>query len=100
MKNFFENKDNILDKVMTVHIRDHSFAKRESVKAKINEIISFYALFFTQNSMEKAQKQLENKQYEMRRKDALLISFFCGSIAIILLMVFILLSIPDVSLNL
>jgi len=32
---------------MTIHIRSHSFAKRDSVKAKINEIIEFYALFFT-----------------------------------------------------
>jgi hypothetical protein len=35
----------------------------------------------------------------MRRKDALLISFFCGSIAIIILMIFILLFIPDEALN-
>jgi hypothetical protein len=42
---------------------------------------------------------LENHNYEVRRKDAILISFFCGTITIIILMFIVLLSIPDSALE-
>ena len=42
-------------------------------------------------------KELESKadNITMRRKDAILISFFCGAITIIIFMIITLLSIPD-----
>lgn len=42
---------------------------------------------------------LENHNYEVRRKDAILISFFCGTITIITFMFIVLISIPDSALE-
>lgn len=54
MKNFFLCKDNILDKKMKVLIKSYSFSDRKCVKQMINEIVDFYAVFFTSNNLEKA----------------------------------------------
>lgn len=61
--------------------------------------MNFYAEHFMQANIKKAEEQLENHNYEVRRKDAILISFFCGTITIITFMFFVLLSIPDSTLE-
>ncbi len=62
---------------------------------KAGDIVKFYADHLTKNDVKEAEKQLENHNYEVRRKDAILISFFCGTISIITFMFIVLLSIPD-----
>jgi hypothetical protein len=69
------------------------------VSHKCGEIIQFYAEHFTKNDKVKAERQLDNHNYEVRRKDAILISFFCGTISIIIFMFIVLLSIPDSALD-
>ncbi len=51
MKNFFLCKDNILDKKMKVLIKSYTFSDRKCVKQKINEIVDFYAVFFSKNDI-------------------------------------------------
>lgn len=99
MKTFFVLKDNILDKKLTNLINSHTFCNRKCVTDKIAELTQFYAANFCKNDIKKAEKQLENQNYEMRRKDALLISFFCGTITVIIFMFIALLSIPDSTLD-
>ena len=103
MKTFFQIKDNILDKRLTQYIKSQQFVEnRKSVSDKVNELVDFYACHFTRkNDRQRALKELESKaeNLEMRRKDTVLISFFCGAVTIILLMLVTLLSIPDHSLQ-
>lgn len=46
-----------------------------------------------------AERQITVDKHEMRRKDALVIAFFCGAITIIVFMIITLLSIPDSALE-
>lgn len=103
MKTFFQIKDNILDKRLTQYIKSQSFVEnRKSVSDKVNDLVDFYACHFIhKKNRQKALKELESKadNLEMRRKDTELISFFCGAVTIILLMLITLLSIPDRTLH-
>lgn len=92
-------KDNVLDKKLSIVINSQSFANRKQITNKVSEIVHFYAEHFTKNNIDKAEKLLENHNYEVRRKDAILISFFCGTITIIVFMFIVLLSIPDSALE-
>ena len=56
-------------------------------------------MFFTKNNLKKAHQKLEDQNYEIRRKDALFMSFFCGTITITTVMFVFILSIPDSMLN-
>lgn len=89
----------MLDKKLSIVINSQTFANRKQVANKVAEIIKFYGEFFTKGSVQKAEQQLENHNYEVRRKDAILISFFCGTITIISFMFIVLLSIPDSALE-
>ena len=99
MKTFFLIKDNVLDKKLSQHINSQTFANRKCINNKIADLTKFYAANFTKNDTQKAEKMLENQNYEMRRKDAILISFFCGTITIIVFMFVVLLSLPDTALE-
>eukprot|EP00347_Sterkiella_histriomuscorum_P000531 403375494 len=94
-KNYFCLKDNIIDKKMTNLIKSYSFADKKLVFNLVNDLIGFYAQYFTKNDVLKSKKQLECHNYEMRRKDALVMSFFCGTLSMIIVMLIALLSIPD-----
>ena len=95
MKNFFYVKDNILDKKMKVLIKSYAFANRACIADRLDEIQKFYALYFTKNDINKAKRQLESHENTMRRKDVMLMSFFAGSLLMIMFMFAALLSIPD-----
>ena len=99
MKTFFQLKDNVLDKKLSIVIDSQTFTNRKQITSKVSEIIRFYAEHFTNNKLETAKQTLENHNYEVRRKDSLLISFFCGTITIITFMFIVLLSIPDTALD-
>ena len=87
-------KDNVLDKKLTIVVNSQTFSNRKQVSRKVSEIVHFYAEHFTKRNVQVAEKMLENHNYEVRRKDAILISFFCGTITIIIFMFFVLLSLP------
>ena len=55
MKNFFFVKDNILDKKMKVMIKSYEFTgNRKNLADKMDEIISLYAFYFTDDDLDKA----------------------------------------------
>ena len=55
MKNFFFMKDNILDKKMKVMITSYEFsANRKCIADRLDEILKFYALYFTKNDIASA----------------------------------------------
>jgi|LauGreDrversion4_2_1035121.scaffolds.fasta_scaffold115743_2 hypothetical protein len=95
MKTYFHLKDNVLDKKLAIVINSQTFTNHKQVAYKTGEIVRFYAEHFTKNKISEAEEQLENHNYEVRQKDAILISFFCGTISIIAFMFIVLLSIPD-----
>lgn len=47
MKNYFVVKDNIMDKQFEGLVRRFSFADRKLVFNMVNDLISFYAFYFT-----------------------------------------------------
>ena len=85
MKTYFHLKDNVLDKKLAIVINSQTFTNHKQVAYKTGEIVRFYAEHFTKNKISEAEEQLENHNYEVRQKDAILISFFCGTISIIAL---------------
>jgi len=99
MKTYFHLKDNVLDKKLAIVINSQTFTNHKQVSHKAGDIIKFYAEHFTKNNLKESENQLENHNYEVRRKDAILISFFCGTISIITFMFIVLLSIPDSALE-
>ena len=103
MKTFFVLKDNIIDKRIHKLMKEQAFiGQRKQIFTKIQEIVGFYSENFTKNNKKEGERQLlenETDQHEMRRKDAILIAFFCGTITIIIFMIVTLLSIPDSALE-
>ena len=99
MKTYFQLKDNVLDKKLSIVVNSQAFANRKQVSNKVQEVVRFFAENFTKGKVEEAERQLENHNYEVRRKDAILISYFCGTITIMFLMFLVLLSIPDSALE-
>ena len=96
MKNFFFMKDNILDKKMKVLITSYEFsANRKCIADRSDEILKFYALYFTKNDIASAKSQLESHEQNLRRKDVILMSFFGGSLTMIIFMFVALICIPD-----
>ena len=50
MKTFFQLKDNVLDKKLSIVINSQTFANRKQVSKKVGEIIHFYAENFTKGN--------------------------------------------------
>jgi hypothetical protein len=66
MKTYFQLKDNVLDKKLTIVINSQTFTNSKQVSHKTGEIIRFYAEHFTKNKIDEAEKQLDNHNYEVR----------------------------------
>jgi len=77
-KTFFILKDNVISHKMLIYVEKKELVKRQKVLALKLRIIDFYAQHFTKGSTKKAQQVLEGHHTEVRRKDALLMTFFCG----------------------
>ena len=95
MKNFFHMKDNIIDKKLTELIDRQQFASRKLVNDQINELIDFFALHFADGSKDVAHDLLDKHNAPMRKKDAMLISYFAGILTIILFSLIILIIMPQ-----
>jgi len=85
VKEHFELKDNVIDKNLTAFIKSKEFANRAKLHYAIDDMFTFFAEHFTGNNKAKSKKMLESVGAEMRRKDAILISFFGGASAIMVL---------------
>ena len=84
MKSYFLIKDNVLDKKLSQYVDDKSFSSKKNIKTIINEIIQSFADRFTESNFNKAKQQLEKRKYAMRSRDIGLMSFFAGTILILL----------------
>lgn len=84
-KEHFEIKDNVIDKNLNLFIKSKEFANRQNLHYFIDDMFTFFAEHFTANNKAKSKQLLENHGGEMRRKDAMLISFFSGA-SIIMIM--------------
>lgn len=56
MKTFFQLKDNVLDKKLSIVINSQTFANRKQVANKVGEIVKFYGEHFTKGSIQKAEE--------------------------------------------
>jgi hypothetical protein len=70
------------------------FSKRRLTNSLIKELIQDYAFHFANGDVDKAQDVLESHQSSMRKKDAVLISFFCGLLTMIIFTTAILMFLP------
>jgi hypothetical protein len=85
MKAYFVIEDNVIDKQIQKYIDDQTFTSKKNVKNIIEQIIECYAENFTRGNKEQARRVLLNENVEMRKKDAMLLSFFSGTLLITLL---------------
>jgi hypothetical protein len=79
-KSYFHIEDNILDKKLSAYVDSKAFSSNKNVKIIISEIVEVYAQNFTENDQVKAKEALMKDNVEMRRKDAVLLSFFAGTL--------------------
>mmetsp|Transcript_13148 Transcript_13148/g.22248 ORF Transcript_13148/g.22248 Transcript_13148/m.22248 type:complete len:198 (-) Transcript_13148:1183-1776(-) len=78
-KEYLVLKDNVLDKKLMAYVDSKSFAHRMRIAHVIRDLRLFFALHFTDNSVRQAKAILESHNTQMRRSDAILISFFGSS---------------------
>jgi hypothetical protein len=95
MKNVFMLKDNIVDKKLIEIIKIQNFSTKKIVNREINNLIEFFAEHFTNRDKFKAQDLLEQQNAPMRRKDAMLISYFGGLLSMILFALIIVVIVPE-----
>ena len=85
MKEHFELKDNVIDKNLTQFIKSKDFAKRKQLHYAIDDLFQFFAFHFTANNKNKSKQVLDSVNTKMRRKDAVLISYFAGASTVLLI---------------
>lgn len=56
MKVFFQLKDNVLDKKLSIVVNSQTFANRKQIQTKVSEVMNFYAEHFTQANIKKAEE--------------------------------------------
>lgn len=95
MRAFFHLSDNVIDKKIKQLIENQNFATRKLTHDLIKELISDYAFHFTNGSLMKAHDMLESHTQHIRKKDAVMIAFFCGLLSMIVLVTIILLCLPE-----
>ena len=82
MKAFFLIEDNVLDKKLQRYVDDKAFTGKKNVKKILNELVECFARNFTEGNIELARSRLVQRNIEMRRKDAVLLAFFAGTLLI------------------
>lgn len=82
MKSHFHIVDNVIDKKLQAYIDSKAFTSTKNVKVVIQEIIEAFAKNFTDNNVKKAGAFLSDVNVEMRRKDAIWLAFFAGTLLV------------------
>lgn len=88
MKNFFEMKDNVIDKLIESEIQKFEFVRRRNIKAMTKDLYEVYAKYFCDGNIEKAKKKLNGDRFIVSNKDLFLVSFLGGGSFIIIVMTF------------
>mmetsp|Transcript_44354 Transcript_44354/g.43035 ORF Transcript_44354/g.43035 Transcript_44354/m.43035 type:complete len:91 (-) Transcript_44354:829-1101(-) len=74
------------------YIDSMNFPTRKGAHELIDKFIAYYAKKFTKGNIDAAEKSLQANEEGVRKKDGILMSFFCGGIvvtAIIMTLLFI-----------
>lgn len=87
MKNHFEMKDNLIDKMINVHIRQYQFVQRRNIRAITMDIESVYADNFTNGDTNKAKQILRGGKFIVSDTDFTIVTFFGSSSLFMLLMI-------------
>jgi len=59
LKDYFENKDNVIDKKIMSYIDSMCFSHRDKIKYMIRDLRTFFAEHYTNGSLVKAKAVLE-----------------------------------------
>jgi len=81
MKNHFDHKDNVLDKTLVRYIDSQCFMTSCDLKTLTKNILYFYSQILYNGDKKRAIEDLNGQHNEIRKKDAILISFFGGATA-------------------
>jgi hypothetical protein len=87
-------EDNVLDKKLLSFINEKTFTRKKAIKKLQEDIKKFYAINFTLGNINEASNILNNKNLELRRHDAILISLFAGALTVIFLITIFVLFVP------
>ena len=97
IKEHFELKDNVLNNFVNMDLEQMQFSKKKSLHFAIDDMLQFIATHFTRSGLRnEARKLLETHNAQVRRSDALIITFFSAcSITMALIGAFFLFSPPS-----
>lgn len=88
IKSYFALQDNVLDKKLMAYIDQKNFTRKKYANEIIKKIHKFFSLHFADGDEQKGIKLLEPQSHEIRKKDAVLLAFFSGSLAVTLIVTF------------
>lgn len=71
------------------------FAKKKIVTTQINEVIQYFADQYTHGNRDKALNLLDEHQSPLRKKDAVLLTYFAGLLTMIAFILIVLIIIPQ-----
>ena len=71
IKEHFEINDNMIDKGLLKYIESKDMLKRKKLTYLLEDLKTFYARFFTNGDVKRAEKHLSQFNSNMRRQDAI-----------------------------
>ena len=80
MEEYFCESDNVADKGIDLFIEDHNFSRRKNLSRLNDDIVSVFALFFTNKDNKKARQMLQGEESKVPRGQLCCIAFLGGGI--------------------
>jgi len=80
MEEYFKESDNVFDKGLDVFLEKHNYSKKKNLAKLKSDITTVFALFFTNENVDKAKDLLNGEESKIPRKALFFISFFGGGI--------------------
>ena len=86
MKEHFISKDNVLDKSLIQLVKDTEFCCSQEIVQLEHDVLEIVANLFTAGDEQKAIQILEKDEKKIRRADMFILSFFGGSVGLLILL--------------
>jgi len=99
MEEYFETRDNVLDKCVDVFIEAHHFRHRKNIGRLTNDIVMHVAHYFTNGDEHKAKSLLKGDEDRAPRTPLMIIMFFGGGIVLSSIIMIMLLSDEEILYN-
>ena len=82
MEEYFIESDNVIDKAIDQFLEKHNYSKQRKLAKLKSDIVTVFAMFFTNNNKDEARYMLNGEESKVPRKPLCFIAFFGGGIII------------------